>query len=228
MGRYEHRCAGWSGSEVNLAGVEGDLPLAGLDEQPPFAVDPGAVTVAAGPADRLARAARRARAPSSSTSSRTAATHRLELLEQARRASARARRARARACRRGRAARAGSPRRAAPTLSPIPSTAQRSCGRPSTRIPATLRPSTSTSLGHLTCASSPATSATADAGRERQQPRRLADHERAQQRPPRRRGPRRPWRPRPADCSLAVTSVPCGAPAPASSRARSLVESIRR
>ena len=39
---------------------------------------------------------------------------------------------------------------------------------------------------------------------------------------------RRPWRPRPAVCSEAVTSDPCGAPAAASSRARSLVESVRR
>ena len=38
----------------------------------------------------------------------------------------------------------------------------------------------------------------------------------------------RPWRPRPALCSAAVTSVPCGAPAPASALARALVESISR
>ena len=38
----------------------------------------------------------------------------------------------------------------------------------------------------------------------------------------------RPWRPRPADCSAAVTSVPCGAPAAASSRARSFVEAVVR
>ena len=36
----------------------------------------------------------------------------------------------------------------------------------------------------------------------------------------------RPWRPRPAVCSPAVTSVPCGAPAAASSRARSLVDPV--
>ena len=38
----------------------------------------------------------------------------------------------------------------------------------------------------------------------------------------------RPWRPRPADCSAAVTSVPCGAPACASARARSLVDAVAR
>ena len=38
----------------------------------------------------------------------------------------------------------------------------------------------------------------------------------------------RPWRPRPAYCSAAVTSVPCGAPAAASARARSLVEVVAR
>ena len=38
----------------------------------------------------------------------------------------------------------------------------------------------------------------------------------------------RPWRPRPARCSPAVTSVPCGAPAAASARAMSLVESVTR
>ncbi len=37
-----------------------------------------------------------------------------------------------------------------------------------------------------------------------------------------------PWRPRPADCSAAVTSVPCGAPRPANSRARAFVESVSR
>ena len=37
----------------------------------------------------------------------------------------------------------------------------------------------------------------------------------------------RPWRPRPSLCSPAVTTVPCGAPAAASSRARVLVESVR-
>ena len=36
----------------------------------------------------------------------------------------------------------------------------------------------------------------------------------------------RPWRPRPARCSPAVTSVPCGAPAAASARASVLVESV--
>jgi hypothetical protein len=38
----------------------------------------------------------------------------------------------------------------------------------------------------------------------------------------------RPRRPRPAVCSSVVTTVPPGAPASASSRARSLVESVSR
>ena len=49
-----------------------------------------------------------------------------------------------------------------PVTSPEPDdTAQPSAGRASTRMPASLRPSTSTSFGHLTRASPPATSATA-------------------------------------------------------------------
>ena len=43
---------------------------------------------------------------------------------------------------RGRRSSGGNSSARTATLSPIPSTAQRSCGRPSTRIPATLRPST--------------------------------------------------------------------------------------
>ena len=73
----------------------------------------------------------------------------------------------ARASRRCRAARAGSSSRSTATLTPIPSTAQPSCGRPSARIPATLaRPSpraSTMSFGHLICARSPATSHTASA-----------------------------------------------------------------
>ena len=78
------------------------------------------------------------------------------------------------------------------TLRPIPTTAQRSCGRPSTRIPATLRPCSSTSLGHFNSASGADRLGDRDPDRERQQPRRLADHQRAQQRPPRGRRPGAP------------------------------------
>ena len=47
-----------------------------------------------------------------------------------------------------------------------------------------------------------------------------AEDRRVEQRRAGRRGPAAPWRPRPAVCSSAVTTVPCGAPAAASSRAR--------
>ena len=111
----------------------------------------------------------------------------------------------------------------------MPSTAQPSCGRPSARIPATLRPPSRTSLGHLIAASRrrrrppprPRSRAPAAAAR------RAARATRSSARP----GGAlhvRPWRPRPARCSPAVTSVPCGAPAIASARARSLVESVAR
>ena len=51
------------------------------------------------------------------------------------------------------------------TLTPIPSTAQPGSWRASTRMPATFRPSSQTSLGHLTSALGPATSATASPAR---------------------------------------------------------------
>ena len=94
----------------------------------------------------------------------------------------------------------------------MPTTAQPSCGRPSTRIPATLRPSISTSLGHFTGLVA-GDLGDREPGGQRQQPRRLADHERAEERLPGGAVQVRPWRPRPAVCSAAVTSVPCGAPA---------------
>ena len=86
--------------------------------------------------------------------------------------------------------------------------------------------STRTSLGHLISAVAPTTSATATAAasgsicggwrRTTESSSELpagADHV-------------RPCRPPPALCSPAVTIVPCGAPAIASSRARELVESV--
>ena len=91
-------------------------------------------------------------------------------------------------------------------------------------MPATLRPSIQTSLGHLICASTGSASHTATAaasGSVSLSSRSTADISTAVL-----GGAHqvRPWRPRPACCSSAVTSVPCGAPAEASTRARSLVE----
>ena len=135
----------------------------------------------------------------------------------------------ARACRRGRGAPAGSPRRASATLTPIPTTAQRSCGRPSTRIPATLRRRRATSFGHLIRGVRPDDARPprprAASGSSRGGSRITIEHSSAR---PAGALQVRPWRPRPADCSAAVTSVPCGAPRVASSRARALVESVRR
>ncbi len=115
-------------------------------------------------------------------------------------------------------------------------TAQPSCGRPSVEYAGELgeqclgasRPST-TSLGHLIRACSPATSQTRDGGEQRQQRRRGSrSTSDISSELPAGAVQRRPWRPRPAVCSSAVTSVPWGAPAIASARARSLVESVRR
>ena len=117
---------------------------------------------------------------------------------------------------------------AAETLTPIPTTAQPSWGRPSTSTPATLRPSTWTSLGHFTRAPSPARSATASPARSESRAsnsRRISEHSSAD---PSGACQWRPWRPRPAVCRPVVTSVPCGAPVAASSRARRFVESISR
>ena len=115
------------------------------------------------------------------------------------------------------------------TFSPMPSTAQPSCGRPSTRIPATFLPSIQTSLGHLISASQPA------ALRRRPPPRAAAAARRARAAPRTSAAPLPAARSTPAPaararavCSSAVTSVPCGAPARASSFARSLVESVSR
>ena len=119
------------------------------------------------------------------------------------------------------------------TFSPIPATAQPACGRPSTRIPATLRPSTSTSFGHLIRAGEPgpravttsATATPATSGSNRGGSRITIEQSSAR---PGAAVHVLPWRPRPADCSAAVTTVPCGAPEAASSRARALVDPITR
>ena len=90
--------------------------------------------------------------------------------------------------------------------------------------PPTLRPPSQTSFGHLI-------SVAADASRPPRRPRRSGSSgsssrsdQRHQHRAARRRHPLAALRgPRPAVCSSAVTSVPCGAPAAASSFARSFV-----
>ena len=129
------------------------------------------------------------------------------------------------------AVRPAAPRNRTATLRPIPSTAHASCTRPSTRIPATFAGCgcpTTMSLGHLIRASSPTTSATATAaarGSNRGGSRSSTD---SSSELPAGADQVRPCRPRPALCSAAVTIVPCGAPAAASSRARELVESVRR
>ena len=91
----------------------------------------------------------------------------------------------------------GQPRRMDRDVDPIPSTAQPSCGRPSARMPATLRPSISTSFGHLIAAPGPATSATASPRRAAAAAR-VAQDERQHERAPRRADHVRPRRPRPA------------------------------
>ena len=94
------------------------------------------------------------------------------------------------------------------TFSPMPSTAQPSWGRPSTRIPASFRPSTRTSFGHLIRQSTGTASATATAaasGSDSLGSRSTSDISTAE---PGRAAQVRPWRPRPAVCSSAVTSVP--------------------
>ncbi len=87
------------------------------------------------------------------------------------------------------------------TFRPMPSTAHRSCGRPSTRIPATLRPPSRTSLGHFSRACGPTTSAVATpaaSGSSRSGSRITTDSSSAL---PAGATHVLPWRPRPADCS---------------------------
>ena len=186
------------------------------------------------PAPTPAPPAHRTSWPSSASRARTASRHRSEPAASqtssapSSRLEPRLDRARLEAERPGAVARPrrAAPRRATATFTPIPTTAQPSCGRPSTRIPATLRPSTSTSLGHLIRASGPTRSATATpaaSGSSRGGSRITTEHSSAR---PAGALHVRPWRPRPADCSAAVTTVPCGAPRSASSRARALVESV--
>ena len=137
-------------------------------EQPAVGVDAGAASRAARPADRCAEQ-RVARAPGG----QQRVGGRRQRALQARRAAAAARPRRRPA--RGPASPArsrssgGRSAGATATLTPMPSTAQPSCGRPSTRMPASLRPSSRTSLGHLIARRSPATSRDRDRRGERQQ-----------------------------------------------------------
>jgi hypothetical protein len=117
----------------------------------------------------------------------------------------------------------------------MPITAQPSCGRPSSRIPLSLRPSIQMSFGHLmpqrAAANASQASATAtgtpsgSSASRRVRSRTSTDTSSAL---PGGADHVRPCRPRPALCSAAVTTVPSGAPASASSRARAFVESVTR
>ncbi len=182
--------------EVDLARGQRERAVRGLHHEPPVVVDPGRAALALGPAhglpaQRVARAegGEHAREPARATcwaspvssSSRTTSTSPRERPSVP-----------AVACSSG-----GRSAGSTATLTPIPSTAQPSCGRPSTRIPATLRPSSSTSLGHLICAGVAHGLGHGDPGGEREQRRRLADHDRHQQRGARRRGPRAALAPAP-------------------------------
>ncbi len=128
------------------------------------------------------------------------------------------------------AGRPGSRRARRRTLTPIPITAQ-SGGRASIRTPgdlALLDPHVVRPL-HPRSDAAPRLDRLADGERHRQRQQECRTSRGAGS--PSTGAPcpagalqRRPWRPRPALCSSAVTSVPLGAPATASSRARSLVE----
>ena len=113
------------------------------------------------------------------------------------------------------------------TLIPIPSTAQSLLRAALDEDAADLAASaSSTSLGHFRRACGPTSSATATPaaiGSSGGGSRSTSEQSSAW---PAGACQWRPWRPRPASCSAAVTSVPCGAPAAASSRASTLVEPV--
>ena len=199
--------------------------LAGVHEQRAGVVHAAAaVPVAAVPAHRLAAASASRRA-SGQHLVRARRASVLEPLEQGRQhRSRRARRPRSRSDVAVSRSSAGNSRGRA-TFSPMPSTAQPSWGRPSTRMPASLRPSTSTSLGHLIAQSA------GHAPRTPPRRPRAGASSAARAAPPtsarraRRAPPSAALPPRPAVCSSAVTSVPCGAPA-AASALRALVGGV--
>ena len=216
--------------QVHLAGVERRVPaVRERHDQAPVAVDPVGAARARRSTRSRGRAARRARA-TPRASLRRSAQARCERPAAAR-ASARApgsssRRASGLASPSappagvavpGRSS-AAAPRGARPRSAPMPSTAQPSCGRALDEDPGELRQRAAgvgddDVVGPLDQrARSPATSHTATAAISGSSARRRAQHQRHQQRAARRRRPARPWRPRPAVCSAAVTSVPCGAP----------------
>ena len=190
------------------------------------------------PAPSRCPRARRRCAPSSASRSRQASSisrggrgePALEQLEQARERRLDRVARRGRACRRSRAARPAARRARTATLTPIPSTAQPSCGRPSIRIPPTLRPSSEDVVGPLQRArAGPASSATATPaaiGSSGGGSRSTSEHSSAL---PGRRVPAAALAAAAvASARRRVTSVPCGAPAIASSRASTLVEPVTR
>ena len=201
----DERQLGPAAAEVDLAGVEQQL-LAGRvgrpHAQPAVVGDAERGAAAAVPRD-LAAGERVARAVGVDRVRRRRGEPVREALQQQREHRLQLRPARSRARSRASRSSGGNASSSTATLRPIPSTTQPSCGRPSARIPATLRPSSSTSLGHLIAARAAggveAVRHVRDGERRehRQQPRRLAQHERARERPPRRRHPRAPLPPVP-------------------------------
>ena len=211
--------------KVNLPGVErgpaalGQSPSAGLRRRSP---PPGPLPPPTGPA-RPASASRPRSA--SSTCSGDASSHRSRRWSSRASVGSTASRSSPIVPRRRRSS-GGNVLGPTATFSPIPSTAHPSWGRPSTRIPASLRPSTSTSLGHFTRASGPTTSATATpaaSGSSRGGSRTTSERGSPTRAERSRCGPAARVRP-----SARPPSPACRAErrAAASSRARSLVESV--
>ena len=184
--------------EVDLAGAQRDLAGVGVHQQRAGVVDPAGDSLAVPPADPLARAARRARArrrgsrpraPRASGRATTAARR-----APPRRWRRRRRRASDVAVSRSSGGNSSSDVR---TFSPMPTTAQPAAGRPSTRIPESLRRSIQTSFGHLIRAAHRAARLGRLADRHRRGERQqraglveVAHHHRHQHRRPGRRHPR--------------------------------------
>ena len=114
----------------------------------------------------------------------------------------------------------------AATFSPIPSTAQPSCGRPSTRMPATLRPSIQTSLGHLIAPQPGAPRRQPTAAASGSVSRQLARAPPTSAPPTRRRAPRAALAPAAGALLVGRHERAVRRARGASSRARSLVESV--
>ena len=116
--------------------------------------------------------------------------------------------------------------RSSATLIPMPSTAQDSPGRALDEDPRELAAVEQHVVGPLDAGRRPGEVGDREPGAQGEQ--RVCSRRRSEHRSAWPCGAVhvRPCRPRPAVCSPAVTSVPCGAPAAASARARSLVEPI--